>query len=227
MGPGASDANWYIPEDTSAAIELFYKAENHAKLGQGGNPTKAALNECAAYLVKNLKIKGIFEATLVLEIWSSVNTGAEFISLHRAKGNATRDRIDNSLRGIAPRTWLFRFRVNGIRNNGKWKGMCDMCLVYDTQGYFSNPDLRLLYVPEGHLFTENTAVNYVIKQGMKIKSTIIVSVSSTTNLPDTMVIPRHMEDVVEIYCPTEEEQESAIVADMDSSWKCLTIVGLD
>ncbi|KAJ3712133.1 hypothetical protein DFJ43DRAFT_1161539 [Lentinula guzmanii] len=76
MGLGASNADWYIPEDTSAAIELFYKAENHGKLGQGGNPTKAALNECAAYLVKKLKIKGIFEATLVLEIWSSVDTGA-------------------------------------------------------------------------------------------------------------------------------------------------------
>ncbi|KAJ3716715.1 hypothetical protein DFJ43DRAFT_1100627 [Lentinula guzmanii] len=101
------------------------------------------------------------------------------------------------------------------------------CLVYDKKGYFSNPDLRLLYVPEGDLFTQNTAVNYVIKQGMKPKSTIMVSVSSTTNLLDTMVIPRHMEDVVEIDCPTEEEQESSIVAHMDSSWKCLTIVGLD
>ncbi|KAJ3720749.1 hypothetical protein DFJ43DRAFT_1158863 [Lentinula guzmanii] len=66
MGLGASDADWYIPEDASAAIELFYKAENHGKLGQGGNPPKAALNECAAYLVKNLKIKGIFEATVAV-----------------------------------------------------------------------------------------------------------------------------------------------------------------
>ncbi|KAJ3740381.1 hypothetical protein DFH05DRAFT_400064 [Lentinula detonsa] len=99
------------------------------------------------------------------------------------------------------------------------------CLVYDTKGYFSNPDLRLLYVPEDHLFTENTAVDYVIKQGMETKSTIIVSVSSTTNLLDTMVIPRHMEDVVKIYCPTEEEQESSTVVHMD--WRCLTIVGLD
>ncbi|KAJ3994543.1 hypothetical protein F5050DRAFT_1773367 [Lentinula boryana] len=57
MGRGVSDADWSNPEDTGAVIQFFFKAENRGKLGQGGNPTKAALNECAAYLAKNQEVK--------------------------------------------------------------------------------------------------------------------------------------------------------------------------
>ncbi|KAJ3990972.1 hypothetical protein F5050DRAFT_1388281 [Lentinula boryana] len=93
------------------------------------------------------------------------------------------------------------------------------CLVYD-KGYFSDRDLRLLYVPEEYLFNENLAVNYVGAQGFERLSTIMVSVSSTSNLLDTMIIPSHLKDVVRIDCLKEEEQEPIM------DWTCLTIVGL-
>ncbi|KAJ3745236.1 hypothetical protein EV360DRAFT_76517 [Lentinula raphanica] len=43
--PKPTDANWEDPADTAAIVDFFYKDENHGKLGQGGNPTKAALND--------------------------------------------------------------------------------------------------------------------------------------------------------------------------------------
>ncbi|KAJ3745913.1 hypothetical protein EV360DRAFT_76494 [Lentinula raphanica] len=50
--PKPTDANWEDLANTAAIVDFFYKDKNRGKLGQGGNPTKAALNECAEYLAK-------------------------------------------------------------------------------------------------------------------------------------------------------------------------------
>lgn len=57
MGHGPNNADWSNPEATRALVAFFHMDENRAKLGQGGNPTAAGLNDCAAYLEKNVVVQ--------------------------------------------------------------------------------------------------------------------------------------------------------------------------
>ncbi|KAF9071514.1 hypothetical protein BDP27DRAFT_1418872 [Rhodocollybia butyracea] len=52
MVRGADSANWDDPDDTRAVVDFFSSAENRGKLGQGGNPTSAGLEECAKFMAE-------------------------------------------------------------------------------------------------------------------------------------------------------------------------------
>ncbi|KAJ3717597.1 hypothetical protein DFJ43DRAFT_1043120 [Lentinula guzmanii] len=67
-------------------------------------------------------------------------------------------------------------------------GYAYACVVYDQHGWFSDPTLSVLYVPEQHATNSATINNYIIEQGFEIARTIAF-VDSRSGLGAEMRIP--------------------------------------